>query len=245
MNDAKLPAWWWRRQALDGRLAGHSAAEVLRETGWARSVGGVNPYLTLFARAGLSREAVDAAAAALEIYELPSARGCTYVLPASEFALGLTAGRAFGEGELKTAMKLGVTEKEIDQLCEAVLRALAKGPLDPDELRQAAGGAVRNLGEAGRKKGLATTMPVALERLQAQGEIRRSPINGRFDQQRYRYVLWRPNPLAKSKLSPELAYTELARRFFQWIGPATMAEFQAFAGLGVKAAQAAAARRSD
>ncbi len=30
-----------------------------------------------------------------EIYELPSARGCTYVLPASDFALGLAAGHSF------------------------------------------------------------------------------------------------------------------------------------------------------
>ena len=33
--------------------------------------------------------------------------------------------------------------------------------------------------------------------------------------------------------------TELARRYFSWIGPATLAEFQTFSGLGVKASQAA------
>lgn len=38
---------------------------------------------------------------------------------------------------------------------------------------------------------------------------------------------------------PEEAFTELARRFFAWIGPATLAEFQWFSGLGVKAAKAA------
>ena len=85
-------------------------------------------------------------------------------------------------------------DAEIEKLCAEVLKVLAKGPLDPEELRKAAGGAVRNLGEEGKKKGLATTLPVALSILQAAGEIRRVPVNGRLDQQRYRYALWRPNP---------------------------------------------------
>jgi hypothetical protein len=41
------------------------------------------------------------------------------------------------------------------------------------------------------------------------------------------------------KLSTEEAYTELARRYFRWIGPASVAEFQWFSALGVKAAKAA------
>jgi hypothetical protein len=80
---------------------------------------------------------------------------------------------------------------------------------------------------------------VALERLQTSGVIRRIPTNGRLDQQRYKYTLWRPNPLRGFKLSAEEAYVELARRYFAWIGPATLAEFQWFSALGVKAAKAA------
>src|SRR5579872_4135592 len=239
MDQSKIRAWYAHRQGLDGSLDGKSAAEVLGRTGWARSLGGVGPYLTLFSRAGLSREAVDAAVAKLEIHELPSARGCTYVLPASDFALGLKVGQSFAEGEMKVAEKLGVTKKEIDKLCDAVLAALEKEPLDTDGLREAAGKAVRNLGAEGKKKGLATTLPVALERLQASGDIRRIPVNGRLDQQRYKYTLWRPNPLKGFKLTSEQAFTELARRYFSWIGPATLAEFQWFSGLGAKAAKIA------
>jgi Winged helix DNA-binding domain len=238
VDPSKLRAWYAHRQGLDGSLEGKSAAEVFECAGWARSVGGVSPYLTLFARAGITREQADADAAKLKIYELPSARGCTYVLPASDFALGLVAGQAF-QGEIKTALKLGVTEKEIAKLCDAVVAALEKGPLDPDGLREAAGKNVRNLGEEGKKKGLTTTLPVALEKLQASGEIRRVPTNGRFDQQRYQYALWRPNPLRGFKMSPEEVQTELARRYFAWIGPASLTGFQAFSGLGVKAAKAA------
>ena len=238
IDASKLAAWYAHRQGLDGSLQGASAAEVLERTGWARSVGGVSPYLTLFSRAGVNREQADAAAAKLEIYELPSARSCTYVLPASDFALGLKLAQAF-PGEMKTAEKLGVTAKEIAKLCDTVLKALEKGPLEPDELRQAAGKAVRNLGENGRKMGLTTTLPVALGHLQTQSDIRRVPVNGRFDIQRYRYALWRPNPLRGFKLSAEEANTELARRFFTWAAPAYVDEFQSFLGLGVKAAKAA------
>jgi len=80
MDRATIQAWWAHKQGLDGTLAGKGAAEVLERTGWARSVGGSGPYLTLRARAAISRESVDAAVARLEIHELPAARGCTYVV---------------------------------------------------------------------------------------------------------------------------------------------------------------------
>src|SRR5262245_44910974 len=123
MEQSKIRSWWAHRQGLDGAIADKSASEVLRRAGWARSVGGSNPYFTLFSRAGLSRENVDAAVANLEIHELPSARGCAYVLPASDFALGLRVGQGFG-GEMRVAEKLGVTQKEIDQLCDSIVTAL-------------------------------------------------------------------------------------------------------------------------
>jgi hypothetical protein len=238
MERSRLRAWWFHRQGLDGTLSKSSASDILARTGWARSVGGASPYLTLFARGGIGRQAADDAAARLEILELPSARNCTYVVPACDFALALKVGQSL-VGEMRTAVRLGVAESEIDKLCLAVIDALARGPLDPEELHKAAGGAVRNLGEAGKKKGLTTTLPVALGKLQSAGEIRRISMNGRIDHQRYRYALWRPNPLSKCRLTTYEAYRDLARRFFDWIGPATAAEFQWFSGLGVKAAKAA------
>jgi hypothetical protein len=137
------------------------------------------------------------------------------------------------------ANKLCVTGKEVEKLCEAVLKALDKGPLDPEEIRQATGNASRSLGEEGKKKGLTTTLPLALVKLQTTGEIRRMSLNGRLDQQRYRYCLWQPNPLQGFSTEPEEVATELARRFFQWIGPAAVSAFQWFSGLGAKAAKAA------
>jgi hypothetical protein len=152
------------------------------------------------------------------------------------------AGQGFGDdGDIRTAATLGVTPKAIDRLCEKVLDSLARGPKHQEEIREAAGTAARSLGEAGKKKGLASTFPLALSRLQSAGEIRRTPTNGRLDQQRYRYALWRLNPLAKFKMSQDEVWEELARRYFRWIGPASLGEFQWFSGLGVKAAKAAAA----
>jgi hypothetical protein len=204
-----------------------------------RSVGGSGPYIGLFARCGASREAMDRAVAAVEMHELPTARGCTYVLPKRDFALGLKAGQPFTAGELNVARKLGVTDAEIDKLCRAVLAALKKGPMAPDELRVAVGSASRSLGEAGKKKGVTTTLPLALGKLQPEGAIRRVPVNGRLDQQRYKYTLWNPNPLQGFALSPEGTQTELARLYFSWAGPATIGDYQAFSALSGKAAKAA------
>jgi hypothetical protein len=176
----------------------------------------------------------------LQIHELPAARGCTYVVPASAFALALRLSQGTSdEAAIKTARKLGVTDAEIDKLRGKILAALKDGPLDPEGIKAGVGAAVRSLGAEGQKKGISSTLPVALGLMQAAGEIRRVPTNGRLDQQRYRYTLWKDSPLKKLKMSSEEAQVESATRYFRWIGPATLAEFQWHSGLGVKAAKAA------
>jgi hypothetical protein len=242
IDPARLRLWWWRRQGLDGSLRGQSAAEILARIGWARSVGGAGPYLALFARAGLSRAAIDQALARCEIHELPAARGCTYIVPAADYGLALAVGERFVAVEQALALKLGVTEAELDRLSDRVVAALSAGPLDIEAIKAAAGDAVRNLGEAGRKKGVTTTLPVALGMLEARGLVRRIPINGRIDQQRYFYALWPQNPRIAAPLEPEAAALQLAQRFFCWIGPARLAELQWFTGLGAKACRELAQR---
>jgi hypothetical protein len=239
----KLRAWWSHRQGLDGSLAGASPAEVLDRAGWARTVGGANPYLTLFARAGTSRAEAEAAQASLAIHELPSARGCTYLLPADDFALALTVGQGFGdEAQINTAKKfLGVTDDELDRLNAAVLEALGAGDKDPAGLRSELGDAVRNLGEAGKKRGLTTTLPLALGKLQSLGLIRRVSVDGRLDTQRYRYTRWDDGPFSGGDklVTLEDPYVQLARRYFSWTGPAKVEHFRWFSGLGVTASNAA------
>jgi hypothetical protein len=238
MNASKLRAWWAHRQGLIERWEGASPGEVLDRAGWARSVGGVGPYLTFFSRARLDRQVVDEAVARLEIHELPSTRGCTYVVPARDFGLALALSRAFSGAEMKSALKLGVTEDEVNRLGDAISRALAGGPLEVEAIRKKVGDAARSLGEEGRKKGISSTLPLALARLQDLGRIRRIPINGRLDQQRYLYGAWAPSP----PVVPDARkFEDLARRFYRWAGPATLAEFRWFSALGAKAAAEAIA----
>ena len=243
-SEEKLRAFWAHRQGLDGGLTGASPAEVLTATGWARSIGSSTPYLSLFARAGVDRERVDGDLARLAICELPTARGCAYVLPAADYALGLTLGVAAAVADVTAATRqLPVTRGEVDKLCVTVLEILdaAAEPMDPAAIRGAAGDAVRSLGEEGKKRGHSTTLPMALSLLQSQGEIRRVPADGRLDQQRYAYVRWSPSPLDGYTADLEETYTQLARRYFGWAGPASLAHFRWFSGLGATAARTAVA----
>lgn len=117
---------------------------------------------------------------------------------------------------------------------------MQQGPgRDPTALKSTLGDVVRNLGPEGKKRGMTTTLPLALGRLQVLGEILRQPQDGRFDQQRYAYVRWRESPARAAALDHDAALDALARKYFRWIGPATAAQFQEFTGRGVKATKAA------
>lgn len=241
MRPELLRAWWFHRQGLDRRGQGLSAEQVFERFGWARSVGGVNPYLTLFSRARIGQAEAERALAETRIHELPSARGCTYVVPREHFALALKIGQGFSDSAaINMAVKhLGVTMDEIDRLEASILRALESGPMDPKQLKEAVEDASRSLGEEGKKRGQTTTLPLGLGRLQTAGKIRRVPVDGRLDTQRYRYALWDPSPLDGFELSQEEAFREVAKLYFRWIGPATLSSFKVFSGLGVNAAKQA------
>lgn len=239
MNTPKHRAWSWAKQGLDGSLAGASAAEVLGKTGWARSVGGANPYLGLFARAGIRRDAVDADLQALHVHELPVVRGCTYLLGAEDFAWGLQLGKPAAEATVKILAKLGVEPAELDALIAATLQVLqGEGPLDPKQLKALLGEAVRNLGEAGKRKGASTTLPTALGMLQSDGRIRRVPLNGRLDQQRYAYAAWGLKP---SGLSDAQARSRMLQDYLAWTGGATLKQSQWFTSFTVAQTKAALA----
>src|SRR5215218_8255958 len=113
-----LRAWAWHRQGLDGTLEGRTSQEVFATAGWARSVGGANPYLTLFARAGIRRSQADEDVLALKIHELPAARGCTYVLGQEHFSLALQLCKDAAEAAIRVLGKLGVDRGEITLLEE-------------------------------------------------------------------------------------------------------------------------------
>lgn len=239
LTPERLRAWAWHKQGLDGSLTGSTAEQVFARAGWARSVGGANPYLTLFARAGIRREQVDADVRAHRILELPAARGCTYVIGHEDFAWALKLGKDAAEA-VRVLGRLGVERGEITLLEEQVLHILAEAaaPMDPRQLKDELGDSVRNLGEEGKKKGATTTLPTALGILQSQGRIRRVPANGRLDQQRYAYELW---DLPASPLADAEARTELIRRYLGWTGGATLKQSQWFTAFTVAQSKAALA----
>jgi hypothetical protein len=237
MDTVKYRAWMYARQGLENRKS-ETARQALARAGWQRSIGGVNPYLAIRARSGEGRSQVDALAADLQIFELPSARGCTYVLPAEHFAVGLAIGRGFGmASDFAIARKLGVEDAEVEALKTAVTAALSRGPLAPSELKTALGEKVRNLGEEGKRRGLTTTLPLALGLLQTEGRIRRKPVNGRLDTQRYDYELW--DPALTGMPGVDEAAAEIAQLFFGWAGAATLKDFRDFTAFTVRTAQAA------
>jgi len=240
LTPERLRAWAWHMQGLDGSLTGKTSEEVLDHAGWARSVGGANPYLTLFARAGISREQADSDVKALRIHELPTARGCTYVLGQADYAWALQIGRDAAIAPFKVLARLGVERGEITLLEDEVEHALkeAGGPMDPKQLRDVLGDSVRSLGEEGKKKGASTTLPTALGLLQADGRIRRVPVNGRLDQQRYAYTAW---DLAPSGLDDDGARRLLLERYLRWTGGATFKQTQWFTAFTVAQSKAALA----
>lgn len=241
VSDAQIRRFLWDRQALDGGLLGLPPSAALLASGWSRSVGGVGPYLAIHARTGASRAQIDADVAALALHELPSARGCTYVVPADDFALALRAGQGHTDAaQVAQAKKhCGVTDAELERLQRAILDALQAGDADPDELKLRCGDAVRHLGDVGKKRGLTTTLALGLGHLQQHGLIRRVPVTGRLDQQRYRYALWPSRPLAGCSWTDDELSVALGRRYFAWAAPATAAQFAWWAGRGVKAARVA------
>lgn len=239
MDSEKLRAWWFHRQGLGPDTGIKTSRDVLDVSGWCRSVGGSNCYLTLFSRARISRAQADSDAAAGHIRELPSARGCTYFLPFGDFELGLAVGRGFGDAARAAEANryFDFDDAQLATLCEQILAALRQGAMDPRQLKAALGDKVRNFGAAGKARGMTTALPLGLGALQAEGRIRRVPTDGRLDQQRYSYELWDPSPAESSKLTRDEAFRALAEKYFRWIGPASSANFQWFSGLGLSAAK--------
>ncbi len=236
----QLRAFRAHKQGLLAPLTG-TPEQILTQIGWCRTVGATSPYLALMARAGLTRPTIDQALADCTIHELPSARGCAYLLPKSDFSLGLACAKDPSAPIAPSApeRQLGITADEIEALMEAVLIALESGPRDPQQLRDELGERIRRFGDEGKKRGITTDLPGALGRLQNKGKIRRIPVNGRIDNERYTYTLWTDNPLQDFTLTREETFAQLARRYESWLGPITLAEFQWFSGLSARAAKGA------
>ena len=116
MDMIKLRAWWWHRQGLDGSLPGAEPGDVLARTGWARSVGGSNPYLSLFARAGTAGHRSTRRSPPGDLRTSLGPR--LHLRPAGRtFRAGAPGGAGRPRGRPRVLDKLGVDRGEVDKLC--------------------------------------------------------------------------------------------------------------------------------
>ncbi|HKO02344.1 MAG TPA: crosslink repair DNA glycosylase YcaQ family protein, partial [Thermoanaerobaculia bacterium] len=154
---------WLARQFPGGKL---SVADIVRRTGWIHTAGGTGPYLSLKARHhGLTRQHIDYIVYRdFEVVEVPSVRESTMLVPPEDVVLALAVGRRALDARLK---KIAVDRKEIDALADRIVNTIGDGVRSPDALRsEIPPRYIRDLGDAGKKLGFASTLPIALRLLQ-------------------------------------------------------------------------------
>ena len=220
-------ARWWHKQGLAGTTKG-SVASVIGSTGWLRTLGGTDAYLAARARKpGMKRADLDAALASGALRVVPAARGCIYVVPdrvvADLMALNVGPWRTTTEKDLaKAKSSLAVVEK----VAKAVLAALT-APMTTDALRKALpAGSIPSFGEAGKKAGLSSPLPLALRLLEFAGAIERTLDGGRLDSERY---LWRKAAWKVPAVSANPLATVIDA-FLEFSGPATLAQIAEWSG---------------
>lgn len=232
---AQVRAAWWLRQGLEQRTD-DLPVQALERHGWMYAGNICAPHLACFARlAELVREDVDTAVTGGAALDVSTVRGCGMVVPFEDAGLALRMGRIELDKRLAAAeRKLGFDPATLPRLEEAVVAALDAGALSPRDLK----GAVPDellvaFGDAGKKLGESTNLPLALRSLEAAGRVRRISADGRLDSARYVYELAPRNPLEEADLPEDDAgvFARLAARFCAWAGPATADEFAWWAGL--------------
>ena len=226
---AQARALWWQKQALAGTATG-PLARVLGDSGWLRTLGGTDVYIAARARRpGMTRAELDAAVAAGELRVHPAVRGCIYLVPSSAvpdlLALNAEAWRAQTEKELA---RIGKTFDVIEAIAPAVLAALTE-PMTPDAIRKGFRGDIPSFGDAGKKVGLSTPLPLALRLLEFAGKIERSLDGGKLDSERY---LWRrtAGKLAAPARDHDQRVANVVDAFLGFAGPATLAQLSAWSG---------------
>jgi hypothetical protein len=225
---------WFQKQEL-ADSSGGKPAEVVARSGWVRTLGGIDVYLAVRARCPeLTRDQLDSAVDRGELRVIPAARGCIYLVPAADVPLCLElAAELSGPRNEREMAKVGLKQKELDDLAAAVVELLGKkGSLATTAIRAALPPkAVRNLGEAGKKIGLSSPLPLALRQLEFSGRIERTLEGGRLDTERYlwRKVTRQAKPKGGRAHGGALRY--VLERFLAFAGPATAKEASAWIGV--------------
>jgi len=241
---ARVRAHWHQRSGLASPVSGEPD-DVVAQTGWLRTLGGVDAYLAARARVpGLSRAGLDALVEASRLRVIPAVRGCVYLVPAAHAPLALRVAQdPWRKSAERDLQRTGVTWKEVEELGRGIVQLLAREPATTATIRkELPPGAVRSLGEVGKKVGLSSPLPVALDELELRGVIERTLEGGRLDSQRYLWRLASPDAGWTALDVPDEAidrWAALARIFLGYAGPATAADFAGWTGLSQRDARAA------
>ncbi len=231
---AQLRADWAVRQGF-GVPAPASPVDVITARGWPRTLGGAEAYLSVIARSGaLDGSVLDEAVERGELWVLPAARGCIYLVPRVDVPLALRWGwvTAWRRTD-RDVTKAGTSWEEVEAIAAAALEVLSAEELTTQKLRRALPeGLVRSLGEAGKKVGMSSALPLALRLLESRGRIRRVQATGRLDKESYAWRVLETSPFEGVELPEDSAglVVHLGRRFLQHAGPATRRELAAWAG---------------
>lgn len=224
-------ALWLHRQGLKPAGSG-TVDQLIARSGWLRTLGGVDVYLAARARKpGMTRAELDAAVADGRLKVSMAVRGCIYLVPAGEvpnlLAEAITGWRA---GASRDLAKVGSSWKAIDKLADAVIATLGAQTLTTDGIRKVLpDGAVKSFGEAGKKAGVSSPLPIAMRQLELAGRIERMPDGGRLDTQTYQ---WRAPSTALAAAAADTAVrrARIAQVFLAHNGPATVDDLATWAG---------------
>jgi len=222
------------RQLLPPR-AGVTVAEVIDKAGWIPSAGGTGPYLAIRARIpSITRLDVDDAVARMDVLELPSVRDTAFLVPRADAGLALAAGRRTLAERLR---KLPVDRRDLESLGTKILKVISDGTFTTDQLRRALPpNSIHDLGDAGKRLGITSTLTAALKLLQSEGKVMRTTEEGRLDGRTHLYRRW---PADIDTTPPPDLDRALAKRFLSWAAPAEVDDFAWWAGIGKRAAKEA------
>jgi hypothetical protein len=168
-------------------------------------------------------------------------RGCIYLVPSSAvpdlLALNAEAWRTQTQRELA---KIGKTIAIVEAIAPAVLATLTE-PRGPDAIRKGIRGDIPSFGDAGKKVGLSSPLPLALRLLEFAGTIERVLDGGRLDSERY---LWRRTvgALAAPARDHDQRVANVLDAFLGFAGPATLAQLSAWSGRAQRDLKTALAR---
>ncbi len=226
-------------EQLNAHVAGkqgfHGGPATPFDTAHAKFTGvyGASPssYLSILARAGDRTYAQIAE----EIFErhgfarFRAMRGSLFLVAAPHVPTVLQATKDTAQKSFKRVrqwiMKLGVREKEIDEVGDAIERIIAAGPKTPGELRD-------QLPKAKDNPTISRAFQYIVHSLCYEKRLIRGRVRGGWRSNNYEYARfheWCPGA-ERETVSVEAAEAALAALYFQAFGPATEADFRWWSG---------------